>query len=138
MFFEAKDGRSYPINRIVSVLPTRDGKTRVELTGGAVVEGRAECLAELNRRPACAFVAQVGTFVVSLDDATGEVSTTPVLGWCLALDGKTYPVTADGVNGGSGDALAIRTPDGRVAQPLAGAWDNLDAWAASRGEPRAA
>ncbi|HEX3408503.1 MAG TPA: hypothetical protein VHS81_14810, partial [Caulobacteraceae bacterium] len=54
-----------------------------------------------------------------------------ILGWCVGMDGRTYPVTVNGVNDGVAEALAVLSADGKVSRPDAGLWDSIDACVAS-------
>jgi hypothetical protein len=131
MFFRTKDGRAYPLGRIRAIHPPRHGAVLVTLDAGEVVEAHPYEVGELSRRPVTSFAAQPETYVVRLQDDGGEVDKIAVLGWCVAADGKTYPVTVNGVNDGVADALSVLTPDGKVMRPDAGLWDSIDACVAS-------
>jgi hypothetical protein len=98
MFFEAKDGRAFPVNRISMIHPPRDGVARVELTNGEVVETLSDHIAALKREVVAAFPAQPDTYVVTVDseEAGGRVWKAAVIGWRLTGDGRAYPVTAAG------------------------------------------
>jgi len=99
--FRAKDGRAYPVARIRAIHPPRPDAIAVALDGGEVVEAWPSDIAELARRPVLGFAAQEGAYVVRLEGASAgdEVSKTAIVGWCVGMDGKTYPVTVNGVNG---------------------------------------
>lgn len=133
MFFRAKDGRAYPVARIRAIHPPRPDAIAVALDGGEVVEAWPSDIAELARRPVLAFPAQEGAFVVRLEGAAApdEISKTAIVGWCVGMDGKTYPVTVNGVNDGVAEALAVMTADGKVTRPDAELWDSIDACVAS-------
>ena len=131
MFFRTKDGRAYPVSRIRAIHPPRPDAISVALDGGEVVEAWPADIAELARRPVLAFGAEAGAYVVRIDDASPEVGKTAIVGWCVGMDGKTYPITVNGVNDGGVDALAVMTPDGKVTRPDAGLWDSIDACVAS-------
>jgi hypothetical protein len=133
MFFRAKDGRAYPVARIRAIHPPRPDAIAVALDGGEVVEAWPSDIAELARRPVLGFAAQEGACVVRLEGASAgdEVSKTAIVGWCVGMDGKTYPVTVNGVNDGVAEALAVMTADGKVSRPDAGLWDSIDACIAS-------
>lgn len=139
MFFRTKDGRAYPVSRIRAIHPPRPDAVSVALDGGEVVEAWPREIAELARRPVLAFGAQEGAYVVRIDEAGAEVSKAAIVGWSVGLDGKTYPVTVNGVNDGVADALAVMTADGRVSRPDAEPWESIDACVASlRGALKAA
>ncbi|HWF77490.1 MAG TPA: hypothetical protein VN694_09970 [Caulobacteraceae bacterium] len=129
MFFRTKDGRAYPVSRIRAIHPPRPDAISVSLDGGEVVEAWPGDIAELARRPVQAFAAQAGAYVVRIDEAlsAGEASMTAVLGWSVGMDGRTYPVTVNGVNDGVAEALAVLTADGKVSRPDADLWDSIDA-----------
>lgn len=131
MFFRTKDGRAYPVSHIRAIHPPRPDAISVALDGGEVVEAWPDEIAGLARRPVLAFAAQEGACVVRIDAAGAEVSKTAVLGWCVGMDGRTYPVTVNGVNDGGAEALAVMTADGKVSRPDAELWDSIDACVAS-------
>jgi hypothetical protein len=133
MFFRAKDGRAYPVARIRAIHPPRPDAIAVALDGGEVVEAWPSDIAELARRPVLGFAAQEGACVVRLEGASAgdDVSKTAIVGWCVGMDGKTYPVTVNGVNDGVAEALAVMTTDGKVSRPDAELWDSIDACIAS-------
>src|SRR5262245_34377499 len=117
MFFEAKDGRAFPVSRILMIHPPREGIARVELTDGDTVEAAQSGLEALKREVVAAFPAQPDTFVVTLDseEAGGRVWKAAVIGWRLTADGRAYPVTAAGA--APTDVVhCILTPDGKVTQ----------------------
>jgi hypothetical protein len=135
MYFEAKDGRRYPVSRILTIHPVKDNSVRVELTDGAAAEAYPHVIDDLNRCPVSTFAAQPETYIVSLNEEGDEERfwKTPVVGWCVAVDGKTYPITADGVNDGAmPHRLCILTPDGKVTEPDHCMWASVDAWIASQ------
>jgi hypothetical protein len=133
MFFRTKDGRTYPVSRIRAIHPPRPDAISVLLDGGEVVEAWPSDIAELARRPVMAFPAQEGAYVVRIDGAAGggEASKTAIVGWCVGMDSRTYPVTVNGVNDGVAEALAVLSADGKVSRPDAGLWDSIDACVAS-------
>ncbi len=133
MFFRTKDGRAYPVSRIRAIHPPKPDAVSVALDGGEVVEAWPSDIAELARRPVLAFGAQEGAYVVRIDGASNgaEVGKTAIVGWCVGMDGKTYPVTVNGVNDGVAEALTVLTADGKVSRPDAELWDSIDACIAS-------
>jgi hypothetical protein len=133
MFFRTKDGRAYPVGRIRAIHPPRGETVLVALDAGEVVEAHAAEIAELARRPVGAFAALPETYVVRVagEAGDGEVGKTPVLGWCVGADGRTWPVTVNGVNDGGAEPLSVLTPDGKVMRPDAELWDSIDACVAS-------
>jgi hypothetical protein len=79
--------------------------------------------------------AERGTYILNcgLSEAperTFWTSRAVVVAWAICADGQTYPVTADGVNDGLGDLLAILHPDGSVDVPGDRHLDSFDEWAA--------
>lgn len=133
MFFRTKDGRAYPVGRIRAIHPPKPDAISVALDGGEVVEAWPSDIAELARRPVLAFAARDGAYVVRIDEATSgaEASKTAIVGWGVGMDGRTYPVTVNGVNDGVAEALAVLTADGKVSRPDAELWDSIDACVAS-------
>jgi len=131
MFFEAKDGRAFPVSRIAAIQPPRDGARLVRLVDGEAVEVSAGQIEALNHGVVSAFAALADTYVVTLEDeaAGGRIWKSAVVGWCVAADGRSHPVTADGVHGG--DEVCVLTPDGRVTQAGRGLWKSLDDWSTS-------
>jgi hypothetical protein len=131
MFFEAKDGCSCPASRIVRILPVADNSVTIELIGGFLVEAFPWRIENLMRQPVSTFAAQPGTFIVQKPDDGDEIWKTVVIGWCVGLDGDTYPITADGVNDGLDVCLYVLTPDGMVSQRHGGI-QTFDSWVAEQ------
>jgi hypothetical protein len=138
-FFQAQNGRSYPVNRIVAIHPAKNNTTEVEIEGGAVVIAYPAEIERLERRAVTSFPAQPGTFIVSrsndADADEDQVWKTPVVGWCVAANGTAYPITIDGVNDDAGDqCLSVLMPDGTVVERFTVPWPSLDTWIAASKE----
>jgi hypothetical protein len=132
-FIEAKNGRRYSANRIVSIglSETRRGEgiTEVELEGAGPVEFYTWRVEEFLRQPVSTFPAQPGTHILRLDeeDPSGFWKTL-VIGWAVARDGRLYPVTAEGVNDCEEKEHFVLTPDGRVSQSDCGSYGTVEIW----------
>ncbi len=70
MFFEAKDGSSYPVNRIVRILPDDGNGVRIELTGGISVDVFPYRAERIMKQPVSTFAAQPETFIVEMSEDT--------------------------------------------------------------------
>jgi hypothetical protein len=131
-FIRAKNKRLYPANRILSIgkdiVRRGEGIIDIEIDGEGTVECYAHAVQDFLRTAVSAFMAQPETYIVHLDDEThGAYWKQLVVGWATALDGRLYPVTAEGVNDGYEKNHYVLTPDGRVSQIEGGSWESLDA-----------
>ncbi len=143
ILIEAKNGRHYPANRIVSIGPSEvrrgEGITELELEGVGYVEFYSWRIDAFLRQPDRTLEVQPGTYIVRLDDESPEgIWKTLMVGWSVAQDGKLYPVTVHGVNDLEDIAHFILTPDGRVTQSEGDTWESVEVFVQSHREERAA
>jgi hypothetical protein len=130
-FIQAKNKRLYPATRFVSIGPeiVRDDEAvvDVEIEGGGTVVFYAHRISEFLRQPVAALAAAPETYIVRIDETVpGGFWRTEVIGWSFARDGRTYPVTAEGLNDGEDTYHYVQTPDGRVSQPESGSWSSVE------------
>lgn len=130
MFFEARDGRRYPIAAIAAIRKVRADENEVELAGfkRVIASDRA-----LQRAIVSTLPAQPETCIVRADvDAVGGFWLTPVIAWALTLSDHMLPVTANGLNDGTDEWHFILTPDRRVSRAGDRSWNNLEGFLASQ------
>ena len=131
-FIRAKNERLYPTHRILSigkyVVRGGEGIMDIEVEGEGTVECYAHAVEDYLRTPVTTISAQPETYIVCLDDETpGAYWKQLVIGWATSLNGRLYPVTAEGVNDGYEKNHYILTPDQRVSQSESGSWESLEA-----------
>lgn len=111
-FFEGNDGCWYPADRIrwigrrpseQGIKPTALGHTtpvNVHMQDEGAVQIHERRVDELLRQPVHVWPALPGCFVIHIWDEEEEIGAgkTAIIAWCIARDGRVYPITVSGVN----------------------------------------
>ncbi len=138
MYFQARDGFTYPSSRIRSIGKVREVDAgaykskicTVYLDDEETTEIDLDQLRAIKSAPLTSFAALPGTFLLYPDDDGTEKPywTTPVIGWSICADGEFSPITAEGINDGTDQHKLIITPDGTVTDPFSATYKNVDEW----------
>lgn len=103
----------------------------VRLSDGTEITLLDVIVAQISKIPAHTVPADSGAYVFSGEDEDGADLIQPIIGWCVAVDGNIYPLTAGGSIDDMDTGVVIVMPTGEVVRNGIVEYASLAAYKAS-------